>query len=328
MIVLVGATVAPARATVAQLPAAVASPGRWVSGDYTNAAGTRHYTLYLPAGYDPAKQHMLVVLLHGCTQDAADIARGTRITAHADRGAFLVLLPEQPAPANGKKCWNWYDPAHQLRDAGEPSIIAGVTARIIGEYPVDPDRVHLAGISAGAAMASLVAVAYPETYASIALHSGIPWRSAANVGAALGVMAKGLSDAESETLGRSAAAAMGVTARPIPALVIQGGQDKVVNPANGRASALLWSAMNRVAAGGDVHSSSSVCDAAGLENGYHFVRHTSGRHGREVVELRVEELGHAWSGGSADGTFTDERGIDAMREVIDFFQRHPRSEER
>ena len=311
-------------------PAGSAAPGQWVSGEYTNAGGTRRYELYLPSGYDASKKkrHMLLVLLHGCTQDAADIARGTRVAEHADRDDFIALLPEQPESANLKKCWNWYDAAHQSRDAGEPAIIAEMTAKIVTDYPIDPDRVHLAGISAGAAMASILAVAYPETYASVALHSGIPWHSATNVMAALGVMARGITDDEAAALGKQAAAAMAKHARPIPALVIYGGQDKVVNIANGRASAVLWSGMNGLAGRTAVIVPPALGSADSLANGYHYARQSYGAGAREVVEIRVEELGHAWSGGSSAGTFTDERGIDAMAEMLRFFARHPRGEAR
>ena len=330
VIALIGVAVAPGCATAARepaggstAPAGTAAPGRWVSGEYTNAAGTRRYQLYVPAGYDAGKPHMLVVLLHGCTQDAADIARGTRLAEHADRERFIALLPEQPESANAKKCWNWYEPAHQARDAGEPSMIAGMTAKAMTDYRIDPDRVHIAGISAGAAMASLVAVAYPETFASVAFHSGIPWQSATNVMAALGVMSKGVTEEEAGALAARAATAMGKGAHPIPAIIIYGGSDKVVNTANGRATAVMWARMNSTIAG----SASPVLDAissTSVENEYHVERHSYGKAGRDVVEIRVEELGHAWSGGSSSGTFTDPKGIDAMAEVVRFFASHPR----
>ena len=334
-IALVGAVVTPVGATTAQAaaggdhpPAGAAAPGQWVRGEYANAAGTRRYSVYLPSGYDALAKHMLVVLLHGCTQDAADIARGTRLTSHADRDGFIALLPEQPESANAKKCWNWYDPAHQVRDGGEPSIIVGMTAKIMSDYRVDPDRVHLAGVSAGAAMASLTAVAYPETFASVAMHSGIPWRSATNVMIALGVMAKGIPDEQARALGAEAATVMGKAARPIPALVVYGGSDKVVNTANGRGTAVLWAAMNRGAMGASPETVLTPVASSGIENEYHVQRQSyeSGR--REVIEIRVEELGHAWSGGSKEGTFTDERGVDTMMEVLRFFAKHPRNESR
>ena len=311
-------------------PASAAAPGHWVSGEYTDAAGSRKYQLYLPAGYDAKQEYMLVVLLHGCTQDAADIARGTRIAEHADREGFIALLPEQPESANAKKCWNWYDPAHQARDAGEPSLIAGMTAQIVADYPVDPDRVHLAGISAGAGMAALVAVAYPEMYASVALHSGIAWRAATNVMMALGIMAKGPSATDADTSGVQAAAAMGARKRPIPALVIQGGSDKVVNPANAAALARQWTRMNARARATDEPQVAPRDEAASNErsgeaNGYHWTRAEFGAGDSVVEELVVAELGHAWSGGSSAGTFTDEHGPDAMEEIVRFFTRHPRS---
>ena len=337
MIALLGAVAAPGWAAAAQgpagesvSPAGVAAPGRWVHGEYTNGAGLRAYSLYLPAGYDPSRKHMLVVLLHGCTQDAADIARGTRIAEHADRDGFIALLPEQPESANPKKCWNWYDPAHQSRDSGEPSLIAGMTAKVIAEYPVDPARVHLAGISAGAGMAALVAVAYPETYASVALHSGIAWRAARSVMAALAVMAAGPGDGAADTLGSEASAVMGVHRRPIAALVIQGGSDKVVSPANAAALARQWTRMNAdaVAVNGPSIALRNAADAdqrSGETNGYHWTRTTFGSGPAVVEELIVAELGHAWSGGSSAGTFTDERGIDAMDEMVRFFRQHPRA---
>ena len=340
VVALAGAVVAAGCATTARAPAGesvspagTAAPGRWVSGEFTNAAGSRKYQLYLPAGYDAKQKHMLVVLLHGCTQDAADFARGTRIAEHADRDGFIALLPEQPESANAKKCWNWYDPAHQSRDAGEPSLIAGMTAKAVADYAVDPDRVHLAGVSAGAAMASLVAVAYPETYASVAMHSGIAWKAATSVMAALGVMAKGPSEAEADTLGARAAAAMGAGKRAIPALVIHGGSDKVVNPANAAALARQWTRMNAsVRASGDqpiaLLADAESNDRSGETSGYHWTRASFGAAVEVVDELIVAELGHAWSGGSSTGTFTDEHGPDATAEMIAFFSEHPRTRAR
>lgn len=300
-----------------------AESGHWIAGAFSNPAGTRSYKLYLPGSYDPAKRHMLVVLLHGCTQDPDDIARGTRIAEHAEREGFLVLLPEQPASANPKKCWNWYEPAHQARGAGEPSLIDGMTAQVQRDYPVDPARVHLAGISAGAGMASLVAVAYPERWASLALHSGLAWRAATNVMEALAAMAKGAA-ADADALGAAAHEAMGSRARVIPTLVVHGGKDAVVDPVNGAQGARQWAVTDALALG--VKELGGAERTSGEENGYAFARSVRrDASGATVVEeLTVCELGHAWSGGSAAGTFTDERGPDATREIVRFFNEHPR----
>jgi poly(hydroxyalkanoate) depolymerase family esterase len=260
-----------------------------------------------------------VVLLHGCTQDASDLARGTRIADHVEREQVIALLPEQPDSANPKKCWNWYDPAHQARGAGEPAIIADLTDHVMREYAVDPARVHLAGVSAGAAMASLVAVAYPERYASIALHSGLAWRPATNVMAALSAMAKGVADADAS--GAAAYAAMGDRARVVPALVIHGGRDAVVNPANGRQTARQWAATNARALGAAL----AAAETRGETGGYAWTRTCHAPAGGTcVVEAwLVPELGHAWSGGSRTGTFTDEHGPDATTEMLRFFREHP-----
>ena len=298
----------------------------WIDGTYGDAAGNRRYKLYLPGGYDASRRHMLVVLLHGCTQNPDDVARGTRIAVHAEREGFLALLPEQPSSANLKKCWNWYDPAHQGRGGGEPSLIAGMTEQVARDYAVDPARIHLGGISAGAGMASLVAAAYPERYASLALHSGLAWRAATDVLGALGVMAKGSADADA--LGAAAHAAMGQRARAIPTLVVHGGKDPVVSPANGGHAARQWAVTNALALGGPPLRASPA--TAGAEGGYGWTRvcHADAAGGCAVEEWVVQELGHAWSGGSGEGTFTDERGLDATREMVRFFREHPMAERR
>lgn len=324
---LSAATSGPQPSAIATRAAAEASgtdtakTGRWVSGTFTGPAGTRQYKLYLPGSYDAKRPHMLVVLLHGCTQDAADIARGTRIAEYADREGFVVVLPEQPATANAKKCWNWYDPAHQARGAGEPSLIEGITDLVIQQYAIDSTRVHVAGISAGGAMASIMAVAYPERYASLAVHSGLAWGAARDVMAALGAMATGVSDADA--LGAAAHTAMGARARAIPVLVIHGGSDAVLVPANGRQAVRQWEVTDALALG--VDSLRKGAEESNVWNDYHWTRTSYvDRSGRVMIEeMTVKELGHAWSGGSKTGTFTDERGPDVTADVVRFFKSHP-----
>jgi len=310
----------------ARAPVAVAhGDGRWIDGAFSNAAGTRRYRLYVPVGSAPAGRRMLVVLLHGCTQDADDFARGTRVARHADREGFLALLPEQPAAAHPKKCWNWYEPAHQLRDAGEPSLITGMTRSVAREYGADSTRVHLAGVSAGAAMASLAAVAYPELYASLALHSGLPWRAATDVPSALGAMAEGVPDADA--LGSAAFEAMGSGARAIPVLVIHGAKDAVASPLNGRQAARQWAVTNARALGTPLPAAADTArrETSGETAGYRWTRtcYLSAADRCVVDELVVHELGHAWSGGSREGTYTDEHGPDAMSEIVRFFRETP-----
>lgn len=321
-----GGEPAPAPPPVAA--ARVPAEGQWVNGTWEADGGLRYYRLYLPAGYDPTRPRMLVVLLHGCTQDPNDLARGTRIAAHADENDFIALLPEQPTGANPHKCWNWYEPAHQGPNAGEPALIAGMTEQVSRTYPIDPAHLHIAGISAGAAMAQNVVVAYPRMWASAALHSGIPWKAAEDVTAALGVMQRGSRDVDG--LGERAAGTIGRGSPPVPVLVIHGKSDTVVHPANGTQTARLWTVLNaRLWAGYRPEGRLTTTETSGVDGGYRWTRSVYGSEvGSLVEELVVTELGHAWSGGSTRGSYTDERGPDATAEMIRFFRAHPRQRAR
>ena len=310
-------------------PAAAAAPGaaaegRFVDGTFTGDAGTRRWRLWVPNGYQASRRAPLLVLLHGCTQDPDDLARGTRVTEHADRLGVLVLLPEQPATANIKKCWNWFDPAHQRRDAGEPALIAGMTRQVLREWSADERRVYVAGISAGAAMASIVAIGYPDLFAAAGLHSGIPFGAATDVMQGVSAMANGAPD--TERLALHAHDAMGVYARPVPALIIQGAADPVVRPINATHSRNLWAAMNSLAiakAGGAVLASTvSTAEAGGLSYTRERLSGPPAEGNTDIEVIMVEGLGHAWSGGSARGTFADERGPDATAELLTFLLAH------
>ncbi len=295
---------------------------RVIRGSYRNAAGQRPFALHLPEGPPPPGGRALVVMLHGCTQDADDIARGTRLHEAAAREGWMVLYPGQPASAHPRQCWNWYDPAHQRREAGEPSIIAGMTQQVVAEHGGDARRVYLAGISAGAAMASLVAAAYPEQYAALALHSGLVHSAAATVGEALGVMQKGV--ASPEPSAQRAWEAMAARGRVIPTLVIHGEGDAVVAPINGAQAARQWFLTNALAMGQPLDTTSGATDhATTTEGGYEVRRSTyRAKDGTPLVELvMVRGLGHAWSGGSDGGTFADPRGPDASAMVLAFFAR-------
>ena len=127
--------------------------GQFIMREISTEQGVRRYKLYVPGSYDGSKAFPLVVMLHGCTQDPDDIARGTRLNESAEEKSVLVAYPEQPETANPRKCWNWYEPAHQKRDEGEPALIAAITHQVMKDYRVDPRRVYVAGVSAGAAMA-------------------------------------------------------------------------------------------------------------------------------------------------------------------------------
>lgn len=284
--------------------------GRFISAQYDGPAGALSYMLYVPTGYDAREPVPLVVALHGCTQGAADFAAGTRLNEAAERETFLVVYPEQAPDAHPAKCWNWYEPAHQARGAGEPALMAEITREIQAGYAVDGARTFIVGISAGAALALHTVVAYPELYHAAALHSGVPYAAARSVADALLVMSEGAADPLKSI--EAVRTAHRIVAEIPPIIVFHGATDAVVAPRNAEQLVAQWTTLTGVVAA-DVRR--------GTENGYHVV-HTVHRNasGRGMLELwLVEELGHAWSGGSTAGTFTDPAGPDATSEIIRFF---------
>ena len=143
----------------------VSTPGRFVDSSFTGATGTRAFKLFAPAGYE-GESLPLVVMLHGCTQDPDDFAAGTRMNELAQAEGFFVLYPAQAVRSNSQKCWNWFSPADQRRGTGEPALLAGMVRHVLQTHSIDPDRVYVAGLSAGGAMAAILASEYPDLFAA------------------------------------------------------------------------------------------------------------------------------------------------------------------
>ncbi|MFZ4877116.1 alpha/beta hydrolase family esterase [Janthinobacterium sp. Mn2066] len=292
---------APA-ATPAPLP-----PGaQFIDGSYRNHAGSRNYKLYIPSSYH-GQAMPLVVMLHGCTQNPDDFAAGTQMNALAEEKQCFVVYPAQAQGANSSRCWNWFNAIDQQRGQGEPSIIAGIAQQIIDEYPVNEREVFVAGLSAGGAMAVIVGTLYPEVFAAVGVHSGLPFASAQDLPSALAAMKGGaMPDPKRKA-----------PAGGVPIIVFHGDRDTTVHLRNG--DELIAQGV-RSQEGGKAARAASTDGS--VPNGHRYTRTThSQADGSPLGEYWViHGAGHAWSGGDASGTYTDARGPDASREMMRFFK--------
>lgn len=288
----------------ARAPVKVPDGARFESHHFANAAGSRTYKLYIPAGYQ-GEPLPLVVMLHGCTQSADDFAAGTRMNELAEASRFLVAYPEQPASANPSRCWNWFNADDQQRDRGEPSLIAGITRQIVGDFNISPGCVYVAGLSAGGAAAAVMGATYPELYAAIGVHSGLACGAATDMPSAFAAMRSG-----------APGAAPGGGAAPTqPTIVFHGDRDNTVSPVNGEqiiTQAMAAARLTRRTEQGQAPDGMAYTRTAYRDTGTRTVLEHWTLHG----------AGHAWSGGSQEGSYADPRGPDASREMLRFFQQH------
>jgi poly(hydroxyalkanoate) depolymerase family esterase len=292
----------------------------------TAAGRTRRALVHSPAGVPPQTAVPLVCLLHGCTQDAASFAVATRMNEAADRHGFVAVYPQQERGDNQQRCWNWFLPEHQARGAGEPASIAAVIRQAAGTtspWTIDTRRIFVAGLSAGGAMAAILAATHPDLFAAVAVHSGLAYRSATSLKGAWAAMARGGEDAI--RLGSAAHAAMGRLARPIPSIVVHGRDDRTVAPVN--AEQVLQQSMtaNCLAAPETCQfdiARPSATQRGEVDGGHAYVRSRwMDRHGALMHELvSVDGLGHAWSGGAPHGSYSDARGPDATEAIWRFFE--------
>jgi poly(hydroxyalkanoate) depolymerase family esterase len=295
-------------------PAREADASKFISNSFDADFGSLRYKLFIPSKYTGAPLP-LIVMLHGCGQDADDFAFGTGMNELAEKVRCLVAYPEQSPSANYGKCWNWFEESNHLRGQGEPALIAGVTQKILAEYAVDRTRVCVAGLSSGGAMAVILGRTYPDLFTSVGCHSGLAHGSATDRYGAMLAMRDG---ADLGALAKTGPAAS------LPIIVFHGDMDSTVHWKNSvgvvQQSIDSYAAQMRHAR---AKVEIALSEETGEVTGRGFTRKVHRGAAGEIVaeQWTVHGSGHAWSGGRRNGSYTDTNGPDASKEMLRFFMR-------
>jgi poly(hydroxyalkanoate) depolymerase family esterase len=278
---------------------AIGLPGHFIDGAYTNDAGTRNYKLYVPSSY-AGQTSPLLVMLHGCSQQPDDFALGTGMNSLAEEYNCLVVYPSQSQHANASRCWNWFNAIDQQHGQGEPSIIAGITQEIMARYVIDPAQVYVAGLSAGGAMAAIMGTQYPDLYAAVGVHSGLPFAAAHDLPSAIAAMKGDVRKPHNP-------------GRALPIIVFHGDRDTTVHPVNG--DELIRRRRRHP-------HEATVVEPGQVPDGHAYTRTVHRRPDGSVhaEHWLVHGSGHAWSGGDTRGTYTDGKGPNASQEMMRFFR--------
>lgn len=285
--------------------------GQFVERSFSNAAGARDYKLFIPS--PRGGRRPLLVMLHGCSQSPDDFAAGTRMNAFAEEEGVYVVYPRQSGRANAQKCWNWFEPGDQGREMGEAGIIAGIVRAVSTEHPIDTSRVYIAGLSAGGAAAANIARAYPDLFAAVGVHSGLAAGCARDLPSALSAMRVGAPGGEAPGGAAGFGAGSVVQGIRMPTIVFHGEGDGTVSPRN--AEAVLAQA-------GIADLTPSREDGSSTGHTYTRTRYADEAGRVQVEAWSVRGAGHAWAGGSPEGSYTDPGGPNASRAMLDFFLSH------
>lgn len=311
---------------LAFLPSAVHA-GSWVDGSVKNASGSLDFKLWVPSGYRKEEPVPLVLMLHGCMQKTEDLAAASGMNELADKNNFLVVYPQQTAAANPLSCWNWFEPKHQARDSGEAALIAAVVQQVRASYSINAKRVYVVGISAGGAMAVLMAASYPEVFAGLGVIAGEEYKAGTSVEAGLASMKSGGPDPDQQgLLAYQAMQKTGFAAGTrMPVIAFHGAKDPYLNPLNTEQVIAQWAQTNDYLDDGKDNGSVSVkspTETKGVvPNGYSYTRSIyKDSKGRPLMEKwLVEDLGHAWPGSPIVNRFADPKGPNAAVEIWRFF---------
>ena len=308
-----------------------ASGGIWQQYTYSSPVGSRSYFVYTPVNYRVGTAIPLVVMLHGCRQTPANFAAGTQMNQLADQKQFIVVYPQQTVINNVGTCWNWFSTNNQMRGSGEPAIIAGIVQAVkrnTDRWTIDSHRIYVAGLSSGAAMAVIMGATYPDIFAAIGVHSGLEYQAATSMSGAFRAQSQGGPDPSQQ--GQMAYRAMGNAARVVPAIVFQGTNDTVVNPLNSDQVVQQWMQTDHLAANNTNNPYDASFDRPAtvingqVDGGHSYTIYTwTDSSGAEIEQYwKVNDMGHAWSGGSVSGPFTDPLGPDASLAFYNFFIDH------
>ena len=303
--------------------------GSFTRHEYRSDVGARSYKIYTPSQYRSDSDWPLLLDLHGCGSNADEEARWSRFNELAELAGLIVVYPEQTTEANGSKCWNWFLPEHQGRDVGEPAIIAGITEQVRASMSIDARRVFVSGISAGGAMANILAVNFPDVYASAMIYAGCEFKGTTCTGAVALLPA--------EVSGELAYQAMGSAARVVPVLVIQGDRDLQVPYPNAGLIVQQFLSSNDWADDGNNNNSiarePTQSESGSKVGGHSFdIEYYKDANGCLLAEYwLIHGMGHAWSNAASDGSprdilLTDALGPDVSSETLRFLLNHPRPE--
>jgi poly(hydroxyalkanoate) depolymerase family esterase len=301
------------------------SPSQFISARFKDSHRELGYRLYLPSGASRSDSLPLIVMLHGCHQDATGFAAGTRMNALAETRGCAVLYPEQSQSANPLRCWNWYESA-SLTGLGEAALVARLIEQVTMRHPINPQRVYVVGMSAGGAMAGVLAARHSRLIAACAMHSGVMYGAAKSVLQALAAMKSGPTASAVDTA-QQLLRNSGRSALVVPTLVIQGGRDDTVNPVNAeRTIEQLRAQAEYLDAGAGAWLAP---EEQSIESeGHRYRQQDYRRQGRLLLQkILIDELGHAWSGGDDRQQYNDSAGPDASRLILDFVLQHERAVE-